>query len=95
MSNSFGTSNSNIGLSANCATNSQGLSTSGNGIVAPNAHNCYGETTTGTNGINGSVVSFCRASRDGGVAITCFNAIGCFVSGTGTVSATNKSLGTP
>jgi hypothetical protein len=95
VSNSFGTSESATGLAALCATNCHGLSTSGSGLFAPNAHNCYGETTTGTNGINGSVISFCRARRDGGVAITCFNAIGCFVTGTGTVTATNKSLGTP
>lgn len=95
VSNSFGTSDTGTGISALCATNCHGQSTSGSGIIAPNVHNSYGETETGTNGISGSVISFSRGRRDGGVAITAFNAIGCAVFGTGTVTATNKSLGTP
>jgi hypothetical protein len=39
--------------------------------------------------------SFCRGSRDGGVAISATIAIGCTVNGTGTVSSSQKHLGTP
>ncbi|MEO5857021.1 MAG: hypothetical protein ABIR21_13340 [Chthoniobacterales bacterium] len=73
-------------------SNSRGTSTSGNGLAASNAINCEGVSTSGSNGVNaiGGTASFCRVRRDGGVAIIASNAIG-----TGTVTAPNKSLGTP
>jgi hypothetical protein len=75
-----------------------GTSTSGIGIAAALAHNCEGTSASGSAGIDvgtTGVASFCRGRRDGGVALRAFNAIGCSVLGTGTVTATNKSLGTP
>jgi hypothetical protein len=41
------------------------------------------------------VASFCQGMRNGGTAITATTAIGCVVSGNGTVTAPNKFLGTP
>lgn len=78
-------------------SNSRGSSTSGIGINATTATNCEGTSTSGTAGISalGGTVSFSRGRRDGGTAIVTLNAVACTVAGTGTVSATNKTLGTP
>ena len=88
---------SGIGISSFNVSNSCGLSTSASGLNAVNVSNCEGVSTSGAAGISASsgTVSFIRGKRDGGVAINTTNAIGCTVSGTGTVTATNKSLGTP
>lgn len=97
VSNSRGTSNSGIGLSANCASNSQGISDSLAGLVAlTNATNCTGISNSGNVGLSATgTASFCRGKRDGGFAISASIAIGCTVSGTGTVLSDNKFLGTP
>jgi len=95
VSNSHGTSVSGIGLVADGAQNSQGVSSSGTGVNATTATNCIGTSTSGSFGINASIASFCRATRNGGTAIAATTAIGCVVLGTGTVTATNKFLGTP
>ena len=78
-------------------SNSYGTSVSGTGLVAICALNCQGVSTSGAFGLRAisGTASFCRGQRNGGVAISATNAIGCTVVGTGTVTAVNKSLGTP
>lgn len=95
--NCRGVSVSGFGVSATTAANCRGTSTSGSGIGCIVAVNCEGTSTSGSAGILaiGGTVSFSRGRRDGGNAITCTNAIGCTVTGSGIVSAANKSLGTP
>jgi hypothetical protein len=93
--NSYGTSVSSTGISSRCASNCDGISTSGVGLAGTSVINCTGESASGFYGISASIVSFSRGRRDGGTAISATNAIGCVVVGTGTVSAVNKSLGTP
>ena len=100
VQNCIGTSGSGNGVQGQQVSNSFGTSTSGNGLNATCAINCQGVTTSGVNGINiasGGSATFCRGRRDGGVAISAANgnAIGCGVIGSGTVTALNKSLGTP
>ena len=93
-----GVSITGTGLGALSASNCIGISTSGTGLVATVAQNCEGTSTSGTFGLDAGtsgIASFCRGRRDGGVAIRAFNAIGCNELGTGTITATNKSLGTP
>ncbi len=95
-SNCHGTSVSANGVSVVMASNSTGVSTSGVGLGGSNAHHCFGSSVSGAFGltVNGTA-SFCRGSRNGGVALQANVAIGCSVIGTGTVSSTNKFLGTP
>lgn len=95
--NCVGFSTSGVGLSVvESATNCSGTSVSGTGLSSILATNCAGTSTTGTFGLQATgTASFCRGRRDGGLAINAFNAIGCSTTGTGTVTATNKSLGTP
>jgi hypothetical protein len=97
VNNSTGSSTSGSGLSATeCAINSSGTSSSNVGLVAPVATNCFGTSTTGATGMTvAGTASFCRGRRDGGFAISAGIAIGCTVSGTGTISSANKFLGTP
>ena len=97
VENCRGIAVSGIGVQGINGSNSRGSSTSGIGLAFTNAFNCEGVSTSGSSGISagGGTASFCRGRRDGGVAIIAFNAIGCTVLGTGTVTATNKSLGTP
>lgn len=93
-----GFSASGTGVFGNVVNNSGGTSTSGIGLIANSrAINCEGVSFTGSFGLSssGGTASFCRGRRDGGVALNAFNAIGCAVLGTGTVTATNKFLGTP
>ncbi len=97
-SNCSGTSASGTGLGASAnATNCSGTSTSGVGLFAnANATNCSGKSTSGTVGLQVTgTASFCRGTRDGGTAVSASIAIGCTVSGTGTVTSANKFLGTP
>lgn len=57
---------------------------------------CYALSTNGASSINCSgTVSFSRAQRNGGVAIQAGIAVACTFNGTGTVSSTQKHLGTP
>lgn len=101
VANCMGTSNSATGLSCvGNASNCTGKSNSGAGMeCGDNATNCsgYAQATSGASVgiIVGGTASFCRGLRNNGVAIQAANAIGCSVSGTGTVSAPLKSLGTP
>ncbi|MBS0657316.1 MAG: hypothetical protein JSR82_03595 [Verrucomicrobia bacterium] len=115
VSNSFGRSTTNVGLSGtnvlNCrgestsgiglsalevATNCSGESDSGIGLLSPCAQSCQGTSNTGSSGLsaNGTATN-CRGKRDGGTAISAGVAVSCSVSGTGTVSASSKFLGTP
>ena len=99
VENCRGIAVSGNGVASIVVTNSRGTSTSGIGLSAVNAMNCEGISTSGSFGLavisTSGIASFCRGQRNGGVALTAFNAIGCSVLGSGTVSATNKSLGTP
>jgi len=99
VTNSFGRSaGTGYGIDATGATvtNCRGISVSSFGLFAEMATHCYGQTTSGANGLQvASTASFCRGKRDGGVAILAPIAIGCSVSGTGTVSSAQKHLGTP
>lgn len=93
--NSRGVSSSSIGLYAETATNCRGESTSGVGLSAATAMNCIGSSVSGSSGMNVSgTASFCRGLRTGGVALAANIAIGC-TSGGGTISASQKHLGTP
>ncbi len=86
-------------ISSSVASHCNGYSTSGEGVFAFSISNCYGYSVSGTplqaTGVGN--VSFSHASRgSAGTGIQAFTAVGCTVQGTGvTVSATNKSLGTP
>lgn len=95
--NCRGVAVSGSGIGSVSVSNSRGVSGAGSGISAASVANCEGTSSTGPAGIlaSGGTVSFSRGRRDGGSAISCTNAIGCTVTGTGTVTATNKSLGTP
>ena len=97
VTNCRGSSTSNIGISATNVSNSSGTSSSGIGILASgNVTNSNGTSTTGASGISTTgTASFSRGTRNGGVAINATIAIGCTVSGSGTVSSANKFLGTP
>jgi hypothetical protein len=96
VENCRGISVSGNGVSGINVTNSRGSSTSGIGLTSINAFNCDGDSSSGSAGLQGiGTASFCRGKRNGGDAISAHNAIGCTVLGTGTVNATNKSLGTP
>lgn len=101
ISNSSGTGNTVVGISCsgnaiNCTATSisgTGLSCNGNvsnstGFTTSTASNTYGIAATGT-------ASYCRGRKDAGIAIFANIAIGCTVSGTGTVSSPQKFLGTP
>lgn len=85
------------GVQGISVSNSRGTSTSDSGVSGTSVFNCEGISTSGDAGIKatGGTVSFSRARRDGGVAISAANAIGCTVIGSGTVSAISKTLGTP
>ena len=91
-----GVSNAGNGIRATHVADSSGTSTFSNGILASSALNCFGASTGGV-GIQAfpGTVTFCRGSRDGGLAINCGTAIGCSVAGTGVLSATNRFLGSP
>lgn len=94
--NSTGQSTSGIGLNAVSALNCTGTSVSAIGMSAQTATNCAGNTTSGSIGLSASgTASSCRGRRDGGIAINAGIAIGCSVSGTGTINSANKFLGTP
>ncbi len=95
VSNSKGSSISGIGIDGNTVSNCYGSSSTGSGITGTNVTNSVGVTgSAGTAGISATgTVSFSRGDRAGGNAITAVNAIGCTANGT--VTATNKSLGTP
>jgi hypothetical protein len=96
ITNSVGSSVSGVGIGATSVSNCQGSSTSGVGIIADTALNSYGNSSSGSAGLQVSgTASFCRGSRDGGVAIQAGIAVACTVDGTGTVSSTQKHLGTP
>ena len=71
-----------------------GTDSGDHGIIGTTVTNSTGVSASGT-GISGNLVSFSRGRRDGGVAISAISAIGCIVSGTGTVTASQKHLGTP
>jgi hypothetical protein len=78
------------------ASNCQGSSTSNIGLFAESAQNCYGSSSSGSSGLLVSgTASFCRGKRNGGIAIQAGIAVACTVDGTGTVSSTQKHLGTP
>ena len=97
VQNCRGIANAGNGVQGDQVSNCFGTSTSGSGIAATCAFNCQGISTSGPFGINtaNGTASFCRALRNGGIALTATNGIGCTVVGTGTVTATNNSLGTP
>ena len=99
VENCRGIANAGVGINGINAqvSNSFGTSVSGTGLVAICALNCQGISTSGAFGLQAvsGTASFCRGQRNGGVAISATNAIGCTVVGTGTVTAVNKSLGTP
>jgi hypothetical protein len=93
--NCSGTSTSGSGLAAQVATNCTGTSTSGTGLQADNATNCTGTSTSGSFGlITSGTASFCRGTRTGGTAISATIAIGCTTGG-GTITSSQKHLGTP
>lgn len=93
--NSIGVAISNTGLVAFTASGCRGRSTSGNGLEGDQAINCSGESVSGLGITMTGTATFCRGARNGGIAISCGNAIGCTVDGSGTVDAVVKSLGTP
>lgn len=99
--NSTGTSTSSTGINCVNASNCTGTSNLWFGIYSRgNASNCTGisiaPTTAGVKGLQAfGTASYCRAKRNGGVAIEAAIAIGCTVDGTGTVFAAQKHLGTP
>jgi len=96
FSNSGGSSVSGQGITARLASNCQGSSTSNIGLFAESAQNCYGSSSSGSSGLLVSgTASFCRGKRNGGIAIQAGIAVACTVDGTGTVSSTQKHLGTP
>lgn len=84
---------SSLAIVENC----RGIGVGGYGVVGTLVSNSVGISTSGAAGIQapGGTVSFSNGQRNGGTAIFAVNAIGCTVTGTGTVTATNKSLGTP
>jgi len=88
-----------MAISATIVTDSRGASVGttfgSDGIAAGIISNSYGTSIAGTGITSGGTVSYCRAKRDGGVAINATIAVGCTVSGTGTVSSSQKHLGTP
>lgn len=94
--NCTGVSTSGIGLQTDTALNCTGTSTSGTGLSAGQAQNCTAISSTGTQAllVNGTAQN-CRAVRNGGVAINAGIAVACTVSGSGTVTAPQKFLGTP
>ena len=93
---SVGTVAGSDGIQAGIVINSTGVAVAGVGIVADTAAHCDGTSTTGASGMNVTgAASFCNGKRDGGVAITAGIAIGCGVTGNGTVSSPSKHLGTP
>ena len=95
--NCVGSSTSNVGLSVvESATNCSGTSSSSIGLSGNLATNSTGTSTTGSFGLQvPGAASFCRGRRDGGVAISATIAIGCTVTGSGTITSANKFLGTP
>jgi len=97
VDNCRGIAVSGSGLQGIAVSNSRGTSTFGRGLAGTTVFNCEGISTSGTLGLDATngTASFCRARRDGGVALLAANAIGCTVIGTGTVTAPSKTLGTP
>lgn len=98
LGESVGTTATGIGISAaTIAEHCHGIGAGGIGVAGRVVSNSVGFSATGGAGISatGGTVSFSNGQRDGGTAISTFNAIGCTVTGNGTVTATNKSLGTP
>lgn len=94
--NCSGTSTTGTGLQAETALNCRGISSSGTGLSASLAQNCSALSASGAQGmlVSGTAQN-CRATRNAGVAISANIAIGCTVSGAGTITATQKFLGTP
>ncbi|RYD50217.1 MAG: hypothetical protein EOP85_00005 [Verrucomicrobiaceae bacterium] len=88
------------GISATWSvSDSRGTSTNSWGVYSSNGNvtNCYGISSNSSLGggiFSPGTVSFSRGYCTGGTAISAFNAIGCSAVA-GTVTATNKSLGTP
>lgn len=95
MSNCSGFSTTGTALNGGTQQNCDGVATSGGtAISCVNATNCVGQSTAVA--IIANNASYCHGTRSGGgVAIQAFNAIACTVNSGSTVSATNKSLGTP
>lgn len=98
VSHSSGTSVSGTGIEAlglgvdHCV----GISTSAPGILASAASNSRGATTSGSWGLRAPLASFCIGTHSGGgIAVSADNAIGCAVSGSGTIDSPKKNLGTP
>lgn len=98
VTDSQGIATAGTGVAGRVVTNCMGTATTGFGITGNSVTSSYGSATSGT-GIAAATgtVSFSTGARTSpGVGILANNAIGCNVSGTGvTVTATNKSLGTP
>jgi hypothetical protein len=93
---SVGTASTHNGIQADTVINSTGVAAAGAGIAASTATHCEATSTTGAAGLSViGAASFCRAKRDGGVAINAGIAIACTVNGTGTVTSPSKHLGTP
>jgi hypothetical protein len=93
--NCRGVSISGKGLYAETAMNCSGLSTSGIGLDAGVASNCTGTSTSGTYGLQATgTANSCRGNRPGGVAISAGIAIGC-TSAAGSITSSQKHLGTP
>jgi hypothetical protein len=99
--NSTGTSTNSTGINCVNASNCTGTSYQWFGLYSRgNATNCTGISADPANaGIRGlqafGTASYCRARRDGGIALLATIAIGCTVEGSGTVSSSQKHLGTP
>jgi hypothetical protein len=93
--NCSGSSTSGNGLAADSATNCSGYSQSGTAVIADTASNCNGFSFGGPYGMDiAGTASFCRGSRQNGIAIRAAIAIGC-TSDSGTITAPQKHLGTP
>lgn len=95
VSHSQGISTSGTGIDAtDTADNSTGISTSDVGLQAGVATNCTAKSVSGTSALFAGTASFCRGTRANGTAINATIAIGCN-SGGGTISSSQKHLGTP
>jgi len=94
---SGGTAIGGIGIGGTTISNSYGTSSSGYGIyVSANIVNSFGSSISGDAGIKtDGTASYCQGYRNGGTAISAGIAVGCTVSGSGTVNSPQKHLGTP
>lgn len=99
ITNSVAINCGSTAISGGIVTGSYGASigtdNSDHGITGSIVTSSTGISASGTGISSSGTVSYCRGIRDGGVAIAASIAIGCNVFGTGTVTSSQKFLGTP